>query len=220
MSDDFRMLELTDVKLFKLVLGGSWAVGKTSIRRRYLGHGFKGEYIRTLGADFALKTTKLTIGGQDIKIQWQIWDLAGQPAFKVIRRVYIGGAKAALVVYDITRPETLEDAMKWCEEIWKYCGQQRRIPIILLGNKIDLRGKLPHDKLVTREEGLRVARSLGIPFFETSAKTGENIDAAFEHLGKTLLQSPEKNGKSDSSRWMATPPRHSDDALKPRFWTI
>ncbi len=189
MSNGHGMLRRTNIRMFKLVLGGAWGVGKTSIRKRYLGQGFQGEYIRTLGADFALKTSEMIINGRKVVIQWQIWDLAGQPAFDVIRRVYIQGARAALVVYDVTRPSTLGEAGMWCNEIWNYCGERRRrIPIILVGNKIDLRTEEREDLMVNSQKGKELADSLGIPFIETSAKTGENIKKAFKLLGDIVIR--------------------------------
>ncbi len=182
-------LRRMNVHVFKMVLGGAGGVGKTSIRRRYLGSGFKGEYLQTLGADFALKNSEMVVKGKKLIIQWQIWDLAGQPTFDVIRRVYINGARAALVVYDVTRPSTLEDVQLWCKEIWCYSGEREKIPIVLVGNKIDLRkNDDASGKYVQREEGAQVAESLNLPFIETSALTGENINEAFAMLGKIVLE--------------------------------
>lgn len=181
-------LKRTNIRMFKMVLGGAWGVGKTSIRRRYLGHGFKGEYMQTIGADFAIKNSEMIINHRKVVIQWQIWDLAGQPAFNVIRQVYIKGARAALVVYDVTRPSTLNEAKQWCDEIWKFCGERKKIPIVLVGNKIDLRIDSPDARFVDTEEGAKMAEELKVPFIETSALTGANITEAFTMLGKIVLE--------------------------------
>ena len=82
----------------KIILAGDGAVGKTSLREQYLGRGFTGQYLQTIGADFALKTD--TVAGENVK--YQIWDLAGQPRFKTVRSVYYIGAVGALLVFDIT----------------------------------------------------------------------------------------------------------------------
>lgn len=176
--------------IVKAILGGSWAVGKTSLRRRYLGHSFDSTYKHTFGADFALKiTSHQHDNGTTYRIAWQLWDIAGQPTFAALRSMYFYGARAALVLYDVTRPETLAEAEKWIYEIWEHSGASSRIPIILVGNKIDLReenGK--RQGMLSPEDGLQLATMLGISHVETSAKTGENVDVAFDLLAKEVLE--------------------------------
>ncbi len=175
--------------ILKVILGGSWAVGKTSLRRKYLGKGFKSTYMQTFGADFALKNTTFHHDDGNIyHLSWQIWDIAGQPTFASLRKMYIYGARAALVVFDVTRRETLEEAQRWCYEIWEYSAAESRIPIILVGNKIDLRINSSSDADILRtEDGQRLAKKLQVPYVETSAKTGENVDLAFDILAKNVL---------------------------------
>ncbi len=179
-----KVMGAEEIRRIKIVLGGDGAVGKTSIRRRYLGEGFTQQYLQTLGADFALKETVLKDG--NIRFRWQIWDLAGQPAFHEVRKAYFKGCLGALVVYDVTRPETLENAEKWCEDIWENSSYQEKIPIVLIGNKIDLRDTV--NDALTPEDGKKMAEKLGIGFLETSAKTGENIEDAFEFLGRKIIE--------------------------------
>ncbi len=180
----------TDEIIIKVILGGAWAVGKTSLRRRYLGRGFETTYKQTFGADFALKTTRYQFSDGSIRnISWQIWDIAGQQTFKTLRKMYFYGARAALVVFDVTRPDTLEEAEKWCHEIWEYCGSSTRIPIVLVGNKIDLRPPDFNDdqNMARPEDGKKLAEKLQVVHVETSAKTGENVDLVFETLARELL---------------------------------
>ncbi len=173
-----------DVRLLKCTLGGDGGVGKTSIRRRYLGEGFTGQYLQTLGADFALKETKIN----NTTLRWQIWDLAGQQAFHEVRKAYYRGCLGALVVYSVVERETFDSVRKWVEDIWTYSGYQKKIPIVLIGNKIDLRTSDDSSKVVTTEEGKALAEELEIGFIETSAKTGEKIEEAFEMLGRMILK--------------------------------
>ncbi len=177
-----------DVRLLKCTLGGDGGVGKTSIRRRYLGEGFTGQYLQTLGADFALKETKI----DNITLRWQIWDLAGQQAFHEVRKAYYRGCLGALVVYSVVERETFNSVRKWVEDIWTNSGYQKKIPIILIGNKIDLRTDDDPSKAVTTEEGQQLAEELEIGFIETSAKTGEKIEEAFEMLGRNILKFTEE----------------------------
>ncbi len=182
------------IKIVKVILGGSWGVGKTSIRKCYLGMGFEATYKQTFGADFALKQTTSQLDGTTITMNWQIWDIAGQPAFEKLRKMYIYGSHAALVVFDITRPETLAEAEEWCFDIWTHSGSSRMVPIVLVGNKIDLRSdpKIKKDhEILHPDDGLQLANKLRVPYIETSAKTGENINQAFNLLAQTLFMKDE-----------------------------
>ncbi len=173
----------------KIVFLGDGAVGKTSIAKRYLGEGFKGNYKATIGADFYVKKEVYEFPklGRAHFI-WQIFDIAGQPTFGSIRPVYYRGAKGAIVVFDVSRAETFYNVKNWIEEFWKNAGVY---PFILVGNKVDLRGIKPG--CLPPEAGKRYAESLskvlGFPvqYVETSAKTGYNINYAFKVLAWTLL---------------------------------
>ena len=176
------------VYLYKIVLLGDGMVGKTTLRRVFMGEGFRETYMMTFGCDFAVKDVILE---NDVKIRLQIWDLAGQPSFEKIRKSYYKGSKGAILVYDTTRKETLEHVPLWVKELLSNTGN-REIPIVLVGNKIDLRTeKEPH---VSTEEGLKMMKflqenfGLNVLFIETSAKTGENVDTAFKILAGEILQ--------------------------------
>jgi small GTP-binding protein len=108
-----------------------------------------------------------------------IWDIAGQEIFNKVREKYYAGAKAAFVVYDVTRPETLEGARKWIEDLKRFIPGS--IPLVVVGNKIDLRRK------VSKEEGDRFAKNLDAIFIESSAKTGENIPEVFREVTRALI---------------------------------
>ncbi|MHA2250665.1 MAG: Rab family GTPase [Candidatus Kariarchaeaceae archaeon] len=166
----------TDKSIFKIVIVGDPRVGKTSIRRRYMGEGFSQSYIHTIGADFAIKV-------MDNRVI-QIWDLAGHPIFQNIRIDFYRGAEAALLVFDLTRPETLKNVPTWVDELFKII--KRSIPLLLVGNKCDL--KANGEEVVTDEDidlckqELRKRAHFDINYIETSALTGENIDSAFDKL--------------------------------------
>ena len=120
------------MRFFKIVICGNVQVGKTSIRRRYIGEGFKKNYILTLGADFAVTTYK------SAKIQ--IWDLAGQEGFQFLLKEYYRGANAGIVVFDVTRRETLQNLSYWLEN-FVLTKSGNRVPLLIVGNKIDLRSQ-------------------------------------------------------------------------------
>ncbi len=179
--------------LFKVILMGDGSVGKTSLRRVYMGEGFKASYMITIGADFAVK--KMTLeGGHDVSIQ--IWDLAGQEHFKSVRSTFYRGAQGALAVYSTVERSSFENIENWVEECWSNAG--KKIPVVLIGNKIDLREQfidnpVMRQTIVTTEEGQALAdriaqRGVHASFIETSAKTGKNVEAAFLELIIRILE--------------------------------
>ncbi len=172
--------------ILKLVLLGDGAVGKTTMRRQFLGEGFKAGYSATIGADFAIKRINL----ENYRLTFQIWDLAGQQRFAAVRELYYRGSRGALLVFDVTNPSSFNNLPSWLEELWKKAG---RVPMILCGNKIDLRAEVP--KSIAPELGQEYARRLSealgyeVPYIETSAKTGEKVNEAFFLLGLSIIRS-------------------------------
>ncbi len=175
--------------ILKLVLLGDGAVGKTTMRRQFLGEGFKAGYSATIGADFAIKRINL----ENYRLTFQIWDLAGQQRFAAVRELYYRGSRGALLVFDVTNPSSFNNLPTWLEELWKKAG---RVPMILCGNKIDLRSEVP--KSIAPELGQEYARRLSealgyeVPYIETSAKTGEKVNEAFFMLGLSIIRSVKK----------------------------
>lgn len=152
-----------------------------------MGEGFKeGDYLMTIGADFAVK--KLKVDLRDVTLQ--IWDLAGQQRFSTVREVYYRGAAGALLLFDITRPETYELIPNWINELVRN-NKNRIVPMVLIGNKVDLRDKV--SKSVPKEYAQQYAQSLSqwstfdVPYIETSAKTGVNVQYAFESLARQII---------------------------------
>jgi len=179
---------LSDVQkkaVYKIVLLGDGAVGKTSIREQYLGKGFKEGYSMTIGADFCVKRVQLS---DNLVVTFQIWDLAGQQRFDVVRAVYFKGTSGALLVFDVSNPRSFENLPSWLNELTKN-NYNRIVPLVLIGNKTDLRGQTP---CLPKDAGLQYAQALTqwtgfeVPYLETSAKTGLNIDEAFRLLSQQI----------------------------------
>lgn len=146
-------------------------------------------------------------------IRYQIWDLAGQQRFDAVREVYYKGCIGALLVYDVTRPDSYFNTPKWINELWTNNGRGR-VPIIVVANKIDMREL--SDDTVSSEQGrvftdrltnLTKPEGFACNFIETSAKTGINVDRAFEMLGINIMKFVEKQRKTSriTSRLRATP---------------
>jgi small GTP-binding protein len=169
----------------KTILLGDGYVGKTSLRRRFMGHQFSAQYLETLGADFAIKKGEYN----GVPFRYQIWDLAGQPRFDSLRRGFFTGSQAALICFDISNPSSAKNLEKWVDEFWKFNGRGK-IPLVIIGNKIDLRETV--EDSVSYEEGLKVTGEISAPFevtyVETSAKTGENVNKAFEELTRAFVE--------------------------------
>ncbi|MFX1578411.1 MAG: GTP-binding protein [Promethearchaeota archaeon] len=173
---------------FKICLIGDGYVGKTSIRRKYLGQGFRSNYIPSLGVDFAQKTVMYN---DDESVRLVIWDIAGQAQFQSLRRRYYEGCSGLILVYSVVDRESFDSASKWLVEAKGYMDE---LPaLIIVGNKVDLRSYHPKENIISYEEGLEFTNNfsdkLNTPaiFIETSALTGENIDKAFDQLTRLMI---------------------------------
>lgn len=181
------MVGTVSQRIFKITLLGEGAVGKTSLRRTYLGESFKEGYMMTIGADFAVK--KMNIN--QVEYTLQIWDLAGQQRFSAVREVYYRGTAGALLVFDISRPETYEILPNWLHELIRN-NKNRIVPLVLIGNKADLRESTPY--AVPTEYAMEYADQLSqwsgfyVPYMETSAKTGLNVEQVFALLTESISQ--------------------------------
>lgn len=166
----------------KLVLLGEAAVGKSSLVLRFVSNDFQENKEPTIGAAFL--TQRCTIGDRNIK--FEIWDTAGQERFALLAPMYYRNAQAALVVYDVTKPALFIKARKWVKELHDQASDD--IIIALCGNKYDL---LTGDdgesaRKVSIEEGQRLADEESLLFFETSAKSGHNVNEVFMAIGQRI----------------------------------
>ena len=149
---------------------------------RYVEDRFPGDYMATIGANFLVKTVVLPLEGKEYRVGLQIWDIGGHARSSQVGRVFFQGVSGALLVYDLTRKETLEKLPLWIEQLKKYSPDVR---LFLVGNKNDL----VDDRQVTFNEGEQTKDRLQIVnFFETSAKTGNYIQETFEDLAKLLVE--------------------------------
>ncbi|MHA1531604.1 MAG: Rab family GTPase [Candidatus Heimdallarchaeota archaeon] len=175
--------------LFKTIVVGDGAVGKTAITFRYAVGKFQENYKMTIGVDFTVKREKV----KDKEVKVQVWDTGGQEKFSKIRPLYYRGALGGLVVFDVTSRESFEHLDGWMEEIQTNCT---KIPIIIVGNKIDLK-----NRKITKEEArkyaAKISKQMGykIPYLETSAKTGETIKKVFRKLIESMVRDAEESMK-------------------------
>jgi len=163
---------------FKILLLGDASVGKTSFTKRYCYNIFNPSERLTIGVDFHVKTIELN----DTKIKLQIWDVGGEERFRFLLPTYCLGANAAFLLYDITRPSTLDNISEWMTIVRQKGGP---IPIMLVGSKIDLSKS---SRKVPREYGIQIAEKNNMAsFVEISAKENVNIDEGFKVLTELTL---------------------------------
>ncbi|MFW9907274.1 MAG: GTP-binding protein [Candidatus Thorarchaeota archaeon] len=178
--------------MFKLVALGDGAVGKTSCIKRYTEGSFSDRYIMTIGTTFALKTVHVENPGSDpLTARIVLWDLAGQPTYNELRRRYMAGAAMAIIVYDVTRPQTFLDVGEWFTKLITVCPNA---VVAVVANKIDR-----SDRLVPPEAGEMIKKWLDVDHYETSAKTGENIDIMFATLVSKAIQKQKELGPIDTT---------------------
>ncbi|NHI83625.1 MAG: GTP-binding protein [Candidatus Thorarchaeota archaeon] len=165
---------------FKVVMLGDGAVGKTALTTRFTQGGFEADYKRTIGSDFAIK--KLHLEDMDTNVTLQVWDLAGQPRFEVVRQGFYRGSRGGLLVYDVTRRRTFLNIDNWREECSK--NLNREVPLVVVANKVDL----ANSRIVSPEEGKKYANEHNFLYVESSALTGENVEQAYSTLCRMMIE--------------------------------
>ena len=157
--------------IIKICLLGEAKVGKTTLVYRYIENKFRTDFRSTLGVNLLKKT--ITIENKTIVAQ--IWDLGGQESFKKLRKLYLEGAEGALLLFDVTNKQSFDKLGDWLSSFREVHGDK---PIVLIGNKIDLKENIIIDQL----QAEKYSNENNITLILTSAKTGENVEKAFKKL--------------------------------------
>ncbi|TFF99778.1 MAG: GTP-binding protein [Promethearchaeota archaeon] len=162
---------------FKILVAGPGGAGKTSLLRQYIKNKFNDSQLMTIGVDFYLKELQID---PDINISLQLWDFGGQKHFQDLHKQYVDGAKGALLLIDLTRVFQTEKVKKWVDIVRM---KKDDLPIVFIANKVDL-----EDKIKVKDEELNGAMQefKMETLLKTSAKTGENVDKAFETIAKVI----------------------------------
>ncbi|XP_041002892.1 ras-related protein Rab7-like isoform X1 [Juglans microcarpa x Juglans regia] len=195
--------------LLKVIVLGDSGVGKTSLMNQYVYNKFSQRYKATIGADFVTKEVQI----DDKQVTLQIWDTAGQERFQSLGSAFYRGAECCVLVYDVNAHKSFETLNTWREEFLKQVDPAApgNFPFILLGNKIDKDGgnsrvvwtwmhplhllhlflaynlRQPAVQVSERQAKEWCASRTNIPYFETSAKEGYNVDEAFLCVARAAL---------------------------------
>ncbi|ELR21284.1 Ras subfamily protein [Acanthamoeba castellanii str. Neff] len=177
--------------LYKVLVVGCAATGKTSLIHRTVEGHFSGQYKSTIGVDFALKSLER----DQHKIFVQLWDIAGQERFSSLTRVYYRDAVGAFVVIDATADlkTSLESAKKWKDDVDDKVKlpNGEHLPVVLIANKSDLLGNIHNINESEIDEFAKANKFAG--WLATSAKENINVEEAVGALVDKILQNAERN---------------------------
>ncbi|KAG7223462.1 hypothetical protein INR49_015566 [Caranx melampygus] len=179
-KDSIDLGYMTSEKAFRIVLAGDAAVGKSSFLLRFCKNEFKLNCSATLGVDFQMKT--VIVDGEPVLLQ--LWDTAGQERFRSIAKSYFRRADGVLLLYDVTCEKSFLNVREWVDMIEDLAHED--IPIMLVGNKCDLRQDGAN--CVPTSYGEKLAMTYNTLFCETSAKDGDNILEAVLHLARQVRE--------------------------------
>ena len=167
---------------FKLTIFGDGGVGKTTLIKRYITKVFDEDLKMTIGADFSIK--ELQVDGKNARLR--IWDFAGEERFKVLLPSFAKGADGGIFMFDTTRYASLKNVDDWLSIFERSTAdQQFEIPIIMVGGKNDLINK----RSVESEEAHKLVNKFNLNgYFESSSKTGENVEQIFEFITHLMIE--------------------------------
>lgn len=173
----------------KVVMIGDTGVGKTAICNRFIRGEFTAQMASTVGVDFTRK--KVTVDGQTVSLV--IYDTAGQEVFKSLAPQYYRDADVAIVVFSVISEETFAGAATWIKEIE---ATNPAVSLVLVGNKVDVEDK----RTVSFEQSTKMAEENDIPYFETSAATGQCIDELYDEVARIFFSDRRENARLISSQ--------------------
>ena len=186
--------------LKKVVLLGDSAVGKTSLMNRFVNNAFSDDYISTVGAKVSKKVVKVSLEDEEYAVSFMLWDIIGSEGYKSTQSRHIAGLNGAIIVSDLSRPETIKKLEEYWIPLLKETTSDVLPPILFVGNKLDLVDKEAADKALSEfgEMDRRVRSAKAIdkydildPYYVTSAKTGHGVEEGFRTLGVMMIMEHE-----------------------------
>jgi small GTP-binding protein len=182
MSDEEIVFTGKTEAIYKIIVIGDPAVGKTSLLDNFSSKKFKTQYIPTVGVNIVKEQIELDEG----IVNLMIWDIAGQPQFYMLHRPYFNGADGMLLGFDITRSSTFSNVQNWFNTAQKFGLSS--IPRLLIGNKSDLQD----ERKIIKPMADHLAEKLNCTYYETSAKTGDNVKLIFRKTAEIVKDSKMK----------------------------
>ena len=197
--------EPKDMLTFKIIIIGNSGVGKTSITTSAVKNVFINDYKSTIG----MEIFSLYLKVNDKPIKLQIWDTCGQEIYRSLIKNFYRNSSLAIIVYSIDKKNSFKDIDLWIKEI--KVNSSPDIKIVLIGNKSDL----DKDRQVSYEEGKKYLDDDEVlKFFETSAKTGENIKKLFQEISIILYKDYKYFNKGNLTRSSGSFKAKKADLLK------
>lgn len=170
---------------FKILLLGDSGVGKSSLITRFVDDQFLEAHNYSIGLDFKIKT--VDVEGKRVRLQ--VWDTAGQERFRTITSSYYRGSRGIVVVFGMDDQPSFEHIKDWLEEIFRYLSHEE-VKVFIVGNKADLTNRKVDARIAKN-----FAESYKLSFYETSAKTSENVDKIFLDITKEILARRDIGGR-------------------------
>lgn len=165
----------------KVIMAGSYRVGKTSLIVRYCDNTFLEEYIQTIGANFYIKEIDQKVfTNSNINLTLFLWDICGQIDKLFVTEYYFQGAAAAIIVFDLTNEQSFKDLDFWIKKIRDLSGD---IPFIIVGNKIDLE----NERKISKDIGIKKSADYNVNYIEASAKKDINVNIIFNDISKMII---------------------------------
>ncbi|CDW56011.1 ras protein Rab 26 [Trichuris trichiura] len=154
---------------------GDCSVGKTCLLMRFAEGKFESEkYVTTIGIDYSSKVVQVG----DVKVKLQVWDTAGQERFRSLTKAYYRDSDCLLLLFDLTNPDSFHSCGQWLDDIRKYSPE--RSSVFLVGCKADLQD----NRQIKFEVAKRLANAYNLMYFETSSRTGENVELLFDVIAR------------------------------------
>ncbi|NHJ19549.1 MAG: GTP-binding protein [Candidatus Lokiarchaeota archaeon] len=166
--------------IYKIIVIGDPAVGKTSLLSNFATYQFKEKYLQTVGVSILKDTIELE--DMDVTVNLMFWDIAGQPQFCMLHRLYFNGADGMLLVFDLTRFSTFSNINNWFNTAVKY--GLSGIPRILIGNKTHL----TEERKIIHPMAEHLGKKLNAQYYETSEVTGENVKEVFKKIAELVYE--------------------------------
>ena len=162
--------------LFKILIIGESEVGKKDFLLRFMDDSFTADHLEDIGVDFKIKI----INFQNKLVKLQLWDTAGEERFRTITKTYYKGAHGIILMYDVTDQNSFKNIRNWIKQI--EANADKSAKRVLVGHKCDEPGRV-----VSEEEGKKLAEEYNMVLFESSAKTNTNVSEVFYYLVKEIF---------------------------------